>query len=73
MKIEFSTDNAAFGDGDDAARAETTRLLAELDAAWTAEILREVEDRYPRVDIAARAGISRGRLYQILDKFKETS
>jgi DNA-binding phage protein len=53
-----------------AARAAQTQLLAELDAAWADEILREFEERYPRADIAARAGISRARLYQILDEHR---
>jgi DNA-binding phage protein len=49
-----------------ARRAELAQLKAEADMAWVEEIIQQVHDRYRKVDIAARAGISRERLYQIL-------
>jgi DNA-binding phage protein len=50
-----------------ARRAEAAQAQAEADAAWVAEIIRQVDDQYPKVVVAERAGISRTRLYQILE------
>ena len=52
-----------------ARRQAAQEALAVLDAAWLEEVLSAIESGASKVAIARQAGVSRGRIYQLIDTY----